>query len=159
MNLHPALDQGVMDSRELIRLFEIDRLPGEFHHSDHLRLAFAYLCEYEIFEALPRFCAALKRFAAARGKTQLYNETITCAYFFLIRERMACCEGISWEDFAQRNTDLLTWKNGVLSRYYREETLKSELARRVFVMPDRGLTAREDSPIGCPSLEVTRGER
>lgn len=72
-----------MDSRELIRLFEIDALPGEFHHSDHVRLAFAYLCEYEIFKALAKFCAALKRFAAARGKTQLYNENHHMRLFFL----------------------------------------------------------------------------
>lgn len=148
-----------MDSRELIRLFEIDALPGEFHHSDHVRLAFAYLCEYEIFKALAKFCAALKRFAAARGKTQLYNETITCAYFFLIRERMARCAGISWDDFARRNPDLLTWKDGILSRYYCEGTLKSELARRVFVMPDRGLTASDDFSLCRPSLEVARNQR
>jgi hypothetical protein len=126
-----------MTNQELIHLFEIDSLPGEFHHADHVRLAFAYLCEYPLFEALPRFSAALKRFATARGKSQLYNETITCAYFFLIRERMAHCEGASWEDFAHANPDLLMWKNGVLSRYYREATLRSELARNIFLMPDK----------------------
>ncbi len=34
-------------------------------------------------------------------------------------------------------TDLLTWKDGVLKRYYAEETLQSDLAKRVFVLPDR----------------------
>lgn len=129
-----------MKNLELIRLFEIDGLPAEFHHSDHVRLAFAYLKEYEFFEALSRFSKALRRFAAAHGKTQLYNETVTCSYFFIIRERMARHDGISWEDFARNNSDLLRWKDGVLSRYYCEETLKSELARRIFVMPDRGIT-------------------
>jgi hypothetical protein len=148
-----------MDHRELIRLFEIDTLPGEFHHCDHVRLAFAYLSEYEIFEALQGFCSVLKRFAAARGKTQLYNETITCAYFFLIHERMARSpEGVAWEDFARGNSDLLNWKDGVLSRYYRERTLKSELARRIFVLPDRGLLAGEKIDLPT-SLEVTRSER
>ena len=127
-----------MTNQELIRCFENDAVPEDsFHHADHVRLAFAYLCEYPVLQALEKFASALKRFAAARGKTQLYNETITCAYLFLIRERMVCCEGADWEEFARQNPDLLIWKDGVLSRYYREATLKSDLARRVFVLPDK----------------------
>ncbi|MGA8213864.1 MAG: hypothetical protein WB799_09730 [Candidatus Sulfotelmatobacter sp.] len=129
-----------MSNDELIRCFESDTLPeGSFHHADHVRLAFAYLCEHPVLQALEKFASALKRFAAARGKTQLYNETITCAYFFLIRERMACLDGADWEEFARENPDLLTWKDGVLNRYYREATLKSDLARKVFVLPDKCL--------------------
>jgi hypothetical protein len=127
-----------LSNEELIRSFETDAIPeNSFHHSDHVRLAFAYLCEYPVLEALEKFASALKRFATARGKTQLYNETITCAYFFLIRERMALSQAVEWEEFSPRNADLLTWKNGILSRYYREATLKSDLARRVFVLPDK----------------------
>jgi hypothetical protein len=129
-----------MSNEELIRCFESDALPSEsFHHADHVRLAFAYLCEHPVLRALEKFARALERFAAARGKPQLYNETITCAYFFLIRERMARCEGICWEEFARENPDLLIWKDGILSCYYRETTLKSDLARNVFVLPDKCL--------------------
>lgn len=127
-----------MSNEELIRCFETDAIPeNSFHHADHVRLAFAYLCQYPVLRALEKFASALKRFAAARGKTQLYNETITHAYFFLIRERMARCEGAGWEEFARQNPDLLTWKDGILGRYYQEATLKSELARNVFVFPDK----------------------
>jgi hypothetical protein len=129
-----------MSNEELIRRFESDALPSDsFHHADHVRLAFAYLCEYPVVRALEKFAGALKRFATARGKPQLYNETITCAYFFLIRERMARCEGMGWKEFAQENADLLIWKDGILSRYYGEATLKSDLARSVFVLPDKCL--------------------
>jgi hypothetical protein len=127
---------------ELIRRFESDSIPEDsFHHADHVRLAFAYLNEYPVLQALEKFASVLKRFAAARGKTQLYNETITCAYIFLIRERMAQCEGADWKEFFRHNADLLTWKDGILSRYYREDTLKSDLARKVFVLPDKCLDA------------------
>src|SRR5215467_5203017 len=126
-----------MNDSEFIRQFETDTLPGEFHHSDHVRLAFAYLSKLPVLEALKRFATALKRFAAARGKAQLYHETITHAYFFLIRERMARGEGMDWNQFAVRNADLLTWKPGILDRYYRETTLQSELARSTFVFPDK----------------------
>jgi hypothetical protein len=127
-----------MNNRELIQRFENDAIPdGAFHHADHVHLAFAYLSEYPVLQALQKFADALKRFATARGKTQLYNETITCAYLFLIHERMARFKGSGWEEFAETNPDLLTWKDGILSRYYRDATLKSDLARRVFVLPDK----------------------
>src|SRR5450432_3065278 len=64
-----------MTNIEFIRQFEADAVPeSSFHHSDHVRLAFAYLSEFPPLEALQKFCAALKCFAAARGKSQLYHE-------------------------------------------------------------------------------------
>lgn len=127
-----------MTNEELILRFESDAVPDDsFHHADHVRLAFAYLCRYPALQALEKFAAALKHFAEVRGKSQLYNETITCAYFFLIRERMVRCDVAGWEEFERQNPDLLIWKDGILSRYYQGETLKSDLARTVFVLPDK----------------------
>ena len=127
-----------MSNEELIALFERDAVPEDsFHHSDHVRLAFAYLCQYPVLQALEKFATALKRFATARGKPDRYHETITHAYFFLIRERIARCAATDWEDFARRNADLLVWKDGILTHYYDDATLKSELARNVFVFPDK----------------------
>jgi hypothetical protein len=128
----------VMTDRELIESFESDALPVDsFHHADHVRLAFAYLSEYAPLQALDRFSAALKRYAAARGKSQLYHETITHAYFFLIRERMARSATARWDDFARCNPDLFKWKDGILGRYYEPATLDSDLARSVFLFPDK----------------------
>lgn len=129
-----------MDHRQLIHDFESGAVSADsFHHADHVHLALAYLCEYPVLAALERFSSALKRFAVANGKPQLYNETITCAYFFLIRERMARDGATDWEEFARLNPDLLTWRDGILSRYYRDATLHSDLARDIFVFPDRFL--------------------
>jgi len=125
-----------MIDQELIDRFEAGAVP-EFHHADHVRLAFAYLQKYPPLTALDRFSGALKRFAASHGKPQLYSETITHAYFFLIRERMARRGSIGWDEFATQNQDLLIWKDGILNRYYQESTLKSDLARSVFVFPDK----------------------
>jgi hypothetical protein len=127
---------------DFIQEFENGSVSGEsFHHADHVRLAFAYLGEYPLLEALQRFCLGLRRFAVAHGKPQLYHETITYAYFFVISERMARQEvatrQTSWEEFAATNPDLLIWEGGILSRYYRESTLQSALARRAFILPDK----------------------
>ena len=126
-----------MTNQELIERFESDTLPGEFHHAEHVRLAFAYLSECPVAEGLARFSAALKRYAEARGKPERYHETITFAYFFLIHERMARIPDRDWNEFARRNEDLLEWKPGILGRYYHDATLRSDLARKVFVFPDQ----------------------
>ncbi|MFZ0321000.1 MAG: hypothetical protein WAL56_17870 [Candidatus Sulfotelmatobacter sp.] len=127
-----------LSDEQLIRDFESDALPADsFHHADHIRLAFAYLRQYPVLRALEKFIAALQRFAVARGKPQLYHETITYAYVFLIRERMARCEGAGWEEFALRNPDLLAGKNDILMRYYHDATLRTDFARTVFMLPDK----------------------
>ena len=127
-----------MTGEELVDRFEQLEIPGDsFHHADHVQLAFTYLNKYSTLDALERFICALKRFAEAQGKTRLYNETITFAFFFLIRERIARSTVNSWEEFCSQNPDLLILKGGILDRYYSEETLKSDLARSVFLFPDR----------------------
>ena len=64
---------------------------------------------------------------------------------------MAHREGATWEEFARQNPDLLTWRDGILSRYYHEATLQSDLARKTFMLPDKCT----DSPV----LEVARHRR
>jgi len=128
------------DRLNLIEEFERGHVPAGFHHGDHVRVAFAYVAQYPFLEAVARFCTALKRFAAAQGKPHLYHETITWAYLLLIRERMARAGRTqTWEEFAERNPDLLIWKGGVLATLYCQETLDSDLARHIFVLPDQRL--------------------
>jgi hypothetical protein len=128
----------MMTDAGFIRSFEDGTLPNTaFHHRDHVRLGWLYLRRHPPLEALTRFADGLRRFAAANGHPGLYHETITWAYLLLIHERMARGGEPTWEEFAARNPDLLGWKPSILDRYYAPETLGSELARRVFVMPDR----------------------
>jgi hypothetical protein len=133
------LTGDLLSGDELIQQFEQGLASAAtFHHGDHVRLAFEYLRRYPALEALRRFSDALQRFAAAQGKADRYHETITWAYLLLIRERIARASGApTWEEFAASNEDLLIWKGGVLAKFYRRETLDSELARRMFVFPDR----------------------
>jgi hypothetical protein len=105
-----------MTDLEIIDRFESGNVPESgFHHADHVRLAFAYLRNYSVLSALEKFSTALKQFAARQGKTQLYNETITWAYVFLIAERIGRCSAaeLDWGHFAEQNPDLLVWRNGV----------------------------------------------
>jgi hypothetical protein len=129
-----------MSDEELILRFETGAIsPSGFHHADHVRLAFAYLRTYPLLTALEKFSSALQRFAASVGKPHRYNQTITFAYLFLMHERMIRASFLQWEDFARDHGDLLTWKEGILNRYYRPETLNSDLAREAFIFPDKNL--------------------
>ena len=110
--------------------------PEEFHHREHLRLAWIYLRQEPLLPALTRFAESLKRFAANAGAASKYHETITFAFLFLIHERMQRGAAETFDEFAEANPDLVSWKPSILERYYRAETLGSELARGTFVMPD-----------------------
>lgn len=143
------IEEAVVSQRQVVSEFEQGLAPQQFHHADHVRMAFAFVCEFPMPEALARFSAALKRFATSNGKPQLYHETITWAYLLLIGERRARAgKAQTWEDFAEENPDLLIWKGGILERYYEKATIESDMARRTFVLPDRvlGASAAEVAP-------------
>ena len=126
------------DSRWM-EAFESCTLPNDsFHHRDHVKMAFLYLQKYKPLEALSHFSSALARFAAAHGKPNVYNETITWAFLLLIRERLARSSSQqTWSEFSATNADLLRRDDKILEKYYRPETLTSELAKSVFLFPDK----------------------
>jgi hypothetical protein len=134
-----------MTDDEIIASFEDCTLAAEsFHHPDHVRMAFLYLCRYPAIEALQRFSASLARFAAANSNPKLYHETVTWAFLLLIRERLARSgHQPTWTEFAAANGDLLNWKNNVLKKYYRSETLSSDLARTTFLFPDKAIADQQ----------------
>jgi hypothetical protein len=127
-----------MNDREFVDVFEACAVANtEFHHADHVRLAWVYLGEHDLLAAIGRFTTSLRRFAAHHGVPGLYHETITWAYLLLIHERM---NGEStFAAFREANPDLFVWKPSVLDRYYRAGTLGSDRAKRTFVMPDKAV--------------------
>jgi N-formylglutamate deformylase len=128
----------MVTDEELVRAFEAGEVPdGGFHHEQHVRVAWFYLKHHSLSEALARFVRGLKHFAECQKRAGLYHETITVAYVLLINERLAESADVTWDEFARRHTDLLEWHPSVLGKYYRPETLASDRARQVFLMPDR----------------------
>jgi hypothetical protein len=135
-----------MKDEELIERFENCTLPKEcFSHREHVRVVWVYLGRYSLLDVLARFSERLKNYASAQGRADLYHETITWSYTFLIHERMARGGERAWEEFARNNADLLSWKESILNHYYCEETLRSELAKKTFVFPDRSAIADRSS--------------
>ena len=127
-----------MTDQQLYDQFTSTDLPADqFHHEQHVRVAWLFVCRHGMPAAIGEFSEAIKRFAIAKGAHGLYHETITWAFLLIIAERQARQPAATWPDFAAANADLLTWKPSILDRYYSKELLASGLARRSFVMPDR----------------------
>lgn len=121
--------------RTLLDLFltgEIDT--GAFRHADHLRVGFELLQICDFSTAAHKFSTGLKAFAARAGKPGLYHETITLAFLAVIGERSAARRFNDFEDFARANRDLMD--KTVLERWYAPERLRSDMARRIFLLPE-----------------------
>jgi hypothetical protein len=130
-------------TEDLLAAFETCAIRNEdFHHGEHVHVAFLYLCSLAPLEAMQRFSEGLRNFASRNGKPERYHETITWAFLVLIRERITRAllqngHYPTWDEFAARNPDLLNWKDNVLKKYYSDELLASDLARTTFLLPDR----------------------
>ena len=126
-----------MDQQQLFDSFVDTSLPADqFHHQQHVQVAWLFVLKYGMPAALGEFTSAIKRFADAKGATGLYHETITWAFLLLISERQARNPVEKWPAFEAANPDLLVWKPSILERYYSKELLASDLAKRTFMMPD-----------------------
>jgi len=127
----------MVDDASLLARFEDLTLPAaEFSHRTHVRVAWLYLRDAPFEVGAARFCTNLRRFTTSLGKADRYHETITWAYLALVNERLrrAGAPG-DFESFARENADLFDPKHGALGARYDEQTLRSELARRAFVLP------------------------
>ena len=105
-----------------------------FRHADHVQVGFELLRAHDFSTAAHRFATTLKAMAARAGKPQAYHETISLAFLALIAERSAARAFDGFEDFADANPDLMD--KTVLERWYAPERLRSDIARRVFVLPE-----------------------
>ena len=124
-----------MDDATFVARFEDGTLPeAEFDHRGHVRLAYLYLGTYGFGGTLDRISSGIRAFATAHGAPEKYHETITVAFVSIVNERRAKhTPPLPWNAFVERNPELLDSR--LLSHYYARETLKSEQARRTFVLP------------------------
>ncbi len=133
----PPSSGVTVEDLELARRLEACEL-ADFSHHDHVRVAWVYLRVLALHEGAGRFIESIKRFAIYKGANGLYHETITWAFLLMIRDRIGRLPGIhGWGDFKAAHPDLLESSTRFLHRYYRSDTLKSDLARHTFVFPDR----------------------
>ena len=123
--------------RAFLARFAAGTLPKEgFRHADHVRLAWILLAEAPLMSALLRFRTLLKAFAAHHQVPGLYNETITCFYLLLIRERMDRLDpDHDWSAFRAANPDLFSAPKTFLEHWYPQGAAFLPQAKRSFQLP------------------------
>jgi hypothetical protein len=129
-----------LDDAALVAAFDALVIrPEDFHHREHVRLAFALLRrEGDLAAAAFAFRAGLRRFATAVGVAGKYHETITWAYLAIIAELMAGGVYASSDELLAANPDLLDHQHGALARHYDvAELVASPHARVTFVLPHK----------------------
>ena len=128
------------DPDALLAQFESCGLPtAQFKHRQHVQTAWALLSRHGLFGGMDRFRRGLKAFARHNQVPGLYNETITCFYLLLIRERMdRLPRGHAWTEFAAQNPDLFTHPKVFLQAWYPADLAFSEAAKSAFILPASG---------------------
>lgn len=126
--------QSDLDFRNAFEKGDIS--PSEFHHRDHLRLAYVYLCESDTLSAFSNFRGSIKCFLELNGvPPEKYHETVTFAWVQAARHFMELCRPVSsFDELIDADSRLLDVT--VMLTHYRKGTLFSEAARHEFLSPD-----------------------
>ena len=120
----------------LVRAFEARTVDaGSFTHRDHVAVAYALLKRRSFLEASACYGSCLQAIATRAGAARKFNTTITLAFLGLIAERMDGSDAGTFETFICENADLLD--RNPLSPWYSPARLDSDLARRIFLLPDK----------------------
>ena len=117
-----------------LRDFEAGTILGaDFHHRDHVRVAYELLARDPFDLALARYVTGLRGIAAAAGVPTKVHMTITVAFLAALAERLARHPAPTWHAFAERNPELLD--KTFIRRWYAADELESSVARQTFVLP------------------------
>jgi hypothetical protein len=126
-----------IEDREFLRQFASGEIkPSEFHHREHIRLAYILLVTGNLDEATARMRDMLFAFIHRNGVDPVkYHETMTQAW---VRAVLHFMQGAATYESASRfiacNGQLLNQQ--IILSHYSRELLYSAEARRHFVEPD-----------------------
>jgi hypothetical protein len=129
-----------MDDETFLQQFEAGAWPLEqWHHRQHIKLAYLYLRRYPFDTALARIRERIKAHNQIRGipdsPERGYHETVTQAWLRLVHVTLCeygCAE--SADAFYDRSPQLSEKK--ILRLFYSRELFMSPRAKKEFVEPD-----------------------
>jgi hypothetical protein len=105
---------GHLSDDEFVAAFEECALsPAEFHHADHLRLAWIYAGRCDANEAEEKLLAGIRRFAEKAGVPGKFHYTTTMAWSRLVaasRKGSPIIRDFSIADFWRSTTQRASWK-------------------------------------------------
>ena len=121
---------------DFLRAFEDLSFPADqFHHREHIRVAWLYLKSSDATRAAERMTAGIRRFANHQGATQKYHHTLTLAWMRLVAAALVeTPEGQTFQQFLGEHAELAA--KDLLKKYYSSELLQTIAAREGWVEPD-----------------------
>lgn len=123
----------------LVRAFEHASLDGaRFHHREHLYVAYRYLRTYTLEDAIARYVSHLRALVSALGAADKFHATVTWGYMLLVRDALEASPELEFDALLTAHPELLAPPALALRAFYDESVLRSERARRTFVLPRRG---------------------
>ena len=124
------------DHRRFLEAFEAcDVANHEFRHREHLLMAWLYLRRDGRRKGTESIVASIKRFAAAKGAADKYNETETLFWACFVDHVIATHPEVDdFEALAGRVPHMLD--KTLPLRHYRRETIRSARAKKEWVEPD-----------------------
>ncbi|WP_317930242.1 hypothetical protein [Halioxenophilus sp. WMMB6] len=111
---------------------------AEFHHRQHLQVAYTLLINYPLAEATLILRAAILVLLNHIGTSpEKYHETLTRAWLVAVNHFMASTPSCqSFAQFINANPQLLD--QNIIYQHYSPELIQSAQARTTFVEPDIG---------------------
>jgi hypothetical protein len=134
------MDQSMTDDERFLQEFEASRLPkDQWHHQQHIMVAYLYLCRYTFPVAMDRLRDRIKALNAAHQvpehQTSGYHETMTQAWLRLVSLTLKQFgPAASAESFYLEHPELSQTK--VLRLFYSRELIMSMEAKHAYVQPD-----------------------
>jgi hypothetical protein len=120
-----------------IKQFEdLSLSPDYFNHIGHLRIAWLYLHQNDLEQAINKVCTGINAYAISLGATEKFHLTITDSIVRIMAGRINVDKNQSWPMFLESNQDLVEDALAVLCEYFSRSLLLSELARLSLVKPD-----------------------
>lgn len=123
------------DGEQFLLAFETGQIANrDFHHRDHLRLAWIQIRRLGLERALESVTAAIRQFAAHHGHADRYHDTMTRFWLRAVATGIDQHPDLSFEGLLAVEPHLLD-KNLPFVHWSREQ-MASDQARRQWVEPD-----------------------
>ena len=134
------IETKMTDDEIFLRRFEDATLPfDQWHHREHIKVAYLYLSRYPLEQALEKMRDGLRAYNTAHRVpdelTRGYHETITQAWMRLVNIMLSEYGQAETADrFCEQHPQLLQYK--VLRFFYSQDLLMSPRAKVEFIQPD-----------------------
>lgn len=128
----------MLSDQQFIKEFEqLSLNPAYFNHLGHVRITWLYLNQHPIEQATEKVVSGIRQYATSLGAPDKFHMTMTRALVTIIANRCQSIANLSWNEFIEANQDLVNDAKTLLSVYYSDAALESEIARKQFVQPDK----------------------